>query len=186
MWLNIYLNPSPGHAGLETCSIDPLRSIELFATYSQTRPSSLSPDMNWVVSFLHLHTPPKVWTSVVTRSHVSCSIATAFHTPHMTLITDQSTTYKGVKISLHSSSLIKKQVSSPFPYKYQPSSGLSSSLLMKTSCLRLKLVELNSFASFNADDQRKTYVSNVSKYKNIHTTLSCWATVPLGNFYYLI
>ena len=35
---------------------------------------------------------------------------------------------------------------------------------MKTSCLRLKLVELNFFASFNADDQRKTYVSNVSKY----------------------
>ena len=26
---------------------------------------------------------------------------------------------------------------------------------MKTSCLRLKLVELNFFASFNADDQRK-------------------------------
>ena len=41
-------------------------------------------------------------------------------------------------------------------------SGLSSSLLMKTSCLRLKLVELNFFASFNADDQSKTYVSNVS------------------------
>ena len=36
---------------------------------------------------------------------------------------------------------------------------------MKTSCLRLKLVELNFFASFNADDQRKTYVSNVSKKK---------------------
>ena len=26
---------------------------------------------------------------------------------------------------------------------------------MKTSCLRLKLVELNFFASFNADDQSK-------------------------------
>ena len=48
--------------------------------------------------------------------------------------------------------------------KYQLSSGLSSSLLMKMSCLRLKLVELNFFASFNADDQRKTYVSDVSKY----------------------
>ena len=60
--------------------------------------------------------------------------------------------------------LIKTSVKSPFPYKCQPSSGLSSSLLMKTSCLRLKLVELNFFASFNADDQRKTYVSNVSKY----------------------
>ena len=36
---------------------------------------------------------------------------------------------------------------------------------MKTSCLRLKLVELNFFASFNADDQRKTYISNVPKCK---------------------
>ena len=44
------------------------------------------------------------------------------------------------------------------------SSGLSSYLLMKTSCLMLKLVELNFFASFNADDQSKTYVSNISKY----------------------
>ena len=38
---------------------------------------------------------------------------------------------------------------------------------MKTSCLRLKLVELNFFASINADDQRKTYVFNVSKYQNV-------------------
>ena len=84
-------------------------------------------------------------------------IATAFHTPHMTLITDQSTAYKGVKIDQNKCQVL-------FPHKYQPSSGLSSSLLMKTSCLRLKLVELNFFASFNADDQRKTYVSNISKY----------------------
>ena len=80
------------------------------------------------------------------------------------LATDQSTTSKGVKINLHSSSLIKNKCQVHFPYKYQPSSGLSSSLLMKTSCLRLKLVELNFFASFNAEDQRKTYVSNISKY----------------------
>ena len=38
-------------------------------------------------------------------------------------------------------------------YKYQPSSGQSSSLLMKASCLRLKLVELNFFTSFTTDDQ---------------------------------
>ena len=66
-------------------------------------------------------------------------------------------------VFLWSSALKLAKKSSPFLYKYQPSSGLSSSLLMKTSCLRLKLVELNFFASFNADDQRKTYVSNVSK-----------------------
>ena len=37
---------------------------------------------------------------------------------------------------------------------------------MKTSCLWLKLVELNFFASFNAYDQSKTNVPNITKYKN--------------------
>ena len=31
---------------------------------------------------------------------------------------------------------------------------------MKTSCLRLKLVELNFLVSFNTDDQSKTNVTN--------------------------
>ena len=31
---------------------------------------------------------------------------------------------------------------------------------MKTSCLRLKLVELNFLVSFNTDDQSKTDVAN--------------------------
>ena len=98
-----------------------------------------------------------------TFTHVRLNCNSSPH--HMTLIKDHSTTCIGVKINLHSStSLIKISVKSTFPYKYQPSSGLSSSLLMKTSCLRLKLVELNFFASFSADDQRKTYVSDVSKY----------------------
>ena len=47
-------------------------------------------------------------------------IETAFHTPHMTLITDQSTAYKGVKINLHSSSLIKTSVKSSFPVNTNP------------------------------------------------------------------
>ena len=58
-----------------------------------------------------------------------------------------------------------KQVSSSSPYIYHPLLVFSSSLLMKTSCLRLKLVELNFFASFNADDQSKlTYLTLL----NIH------------------
>ena len=55
------------------------------------------------------------------------------------------------------------KVSNHVLYKYQPSSGQSSSLLMKTSCLRLKLVELNFFASFTTDDQSTFNVSNTSK-----------------------
>ena len=39
---DIYLGPQPGLAGLETCSIDPLRSIELFATSFHTRPALLT------------------------------------------------------------------------------------------------------------------------------------------------
>ena len=33
---------------------------------------------------------------------------------------------------------------------------------MKTSCLRLKLVELNFLVSFNTDDQSKTDVANTA------------------------
>ena len=53
---------------------------------------------------------------------------------------------------------------------------------MKTSCLRLKLVELNFFASFNADDQRKiaflTYLKPKKKPKKnkklpVQENLSC-------------
>ena len=50
-------------------------------------------------------------------------------------------------------------------YKYQPSSGQSSSLLMKTSCLRLKLVELNFFASFTTDNQSTFNISNKCMWK---------------------
>ena len=46
------------------------------------------------------------------------------------------------------------------PYIYHPLQVFSSSLLMKTSCLRLKLVELNFLVSFNTDDQSKTDVAN--------------------------
>ena len=66
----------------------------------------------------------------------------ALLTPYMTLIMDQSTSTRGVNINLHSSSNQTCQV--PLHYINQPSSGQSSSLLMKTSCLRLKLVELTS------------------------------------------
>ena len=52
------------------------------------------------------------------------------------------------------------KVSNQFLYKYQPSSGQSSSLLMKASCLRLKLVELNFFPSFTTDDQSIFNVSS--------------------------
>ena len=67
-------------------------------------------------------------------------------------------------------------MSSPFPHKYQPSSGLSSSLLMKTSCLRLKLVELNFFASFNADDQRKKLM--YLTYLNTKHVIPCYHFYP--------
>ena len=96
------------------------------------------------MSSLHLQTPHK---GVKTHPHMSGLIEQVSSHPH----TDQSTSMQGVKIKLYSSSLITT-VSSPSTYINQTSSGQSSSLLMKASCLRLKLVE-NFFVSFDTDDQ---------------------------------
>ena len=48
------------------------------------------------------------------------------------------------------------------PFLNPPLQVFSSSLLMKTSCLRLKLVELNFLVSFNTDDQSQTDVANTA------------------------
>ena len=81
-------------------------------------------------------------------------IATVLHTPQtLSKITEPPA--KGVKINFHSSSSLIHKCQNYFPYIYHPLQVFSSSLLMKTSCLRLKLVELNFLVSFNTDDQRK-------------------------------
>ena len=86
-------------------------------------------------------------------------IATVLHTPQtLSKITEPPA--KGVKINLHSSSSLIHKCQNYFPYIYHPLQVFSSSLLMKTSCLRLKLVELNFLVSFNTDDQSKTDVAN--------------------------
>ena len=82
---------------------------------------------------------------------------------------------KGVKINLHSSSSLIHKCQNYFPYIYHPLQVFSSSLLMKTSCLRLKLVELNFFVSFNTDDQSKTDVANA-----INVITNC-LTVPTSS-----
>ena len=86
-------------------------------------------------------------------------IATVLHTPQ-TLSKITELPAKGVKINLHSSSSLIHKCQNYFPYIYHPLQVFSSSLLMKTSCLRLKLVELNFLVSFNTDDQSKTDVAN--------------------------
>ena len=89
-----------------------------------------------------------------------------------------------MRINLHSSSSLIHRCQNYSPYIYHPLQVFSSSLLMKTSCLRLKLVELNFLVSFNADDQSKTdvtYTVNVTTYKSKSSRwtfsikeLSCW------------
>ena len=64
--------------------------------------------------------------------------------------------------NFHSSSSLIHRCQNSSPYKYHPLQVFSSSLLMKTSCLRLKLVELNFLVSFNTDDQSKTDVANTA------------------------
>ena len=86
-------------------------------------------------------------------------IATVLLTPQ-TLSKISEPPAKGVKINLHSSSSLIHKCQNYFPYIYHPLQVFSSSLLMKTSCLRLKLVELNFLVSFNTDDQSKTDVAN--------------------------
>ena len=86
-------------------------------------------------------------------------IATVLHTPQtLSKITEPPA--KGVNISLHSSGSLIHKCQNYFPYIYHPLQVFSSSLLMKTSCLRLKLVELNFLVSFNTDDQSKTDIAN--------------------------
>ena len=116
--------------------------------------SSLTPDMNWVVSFLQV--PPKHFH---TFNRCQNLIATVLHTLQ-TLSKINEPPAKGVKTNLHSSSSLIHKCQNYFPYIYHPLQVFSSSLLMKTSCLRLKLVELNFLVSFNTDDQSKTDVAN--------------------------
>ena len=109
--------------------------------------SSLTPDMNWVMSFLQIF--PQTNLHVHKVSELNCNSS-----PHpVTLVKDHWTACQGVKINFHSSVLWSISVKIIFPYIYHPLQVFSSSLLMKTSCLRLKLVELNFLVSFNTDDQ---------------------------------
>ena len=60
------------------------------------------------------------------------------------------------------------------PYIYHPLQVFFSSLLMKTSCWRLKLVELNFLVSFNTDDQSKTDVANTVNVITYKSKSSRW------------
>ena len=79
-----------------------------------------------------------------------------------------------VKTSLHSSSSLIHKCQNYFPYIYHPLQVFTSSLLMKTSCLRLKLVELNFLVSFNTDDQSKTDVANAINVITYKSKSSRW------------
>ena len=85
-----------------------------------------------------------------------------------------------MNINLHSSSLIY-QVSNPFLHKYQSSSGQTSSLLMKTSHLRLKLVGLNFFASFMTENQSNFNISSPILSKSF---LSMTVSSKLGEYHF--
>ena len=156
MWLNIYLNPPPGHAGLETCSIDPQINWVVCHIKFQTKPSSLSPNANWVVSFLHLHTPHNKCGNTFTGLGL---IATAFHTPHWHWSQINQLPTKAWRLTFDQN---KCQVPL-FPINTNPLLVFLHLSWWRPLVWGWKLVELNFFASFSADDQRKTYVSNVSK-----------------------
>ena len=116
--------------------------------------SSLTPDMNWVVSFLQI--PPISYSHIQQVPELNCNSS-----PHLTGHCQRSLNclprvWKLIFTVLVLWSIGVKII---FPYIYHPLQVFSSSLLMKTSCLRLKLVELNFLVSFNTDDQSKTDVT---------------------------
>ena len=140
------------------------------------------------MSFLHLKI---IYRCENVSSHMRLN-CTSHLTPVMTLITDQSTFYSEVRKLNFTVHLWSFQVSNPFLHKYQPSSGQTSSLLMKTSHLSLKLVEFNFFASFTTDDQSNFNVSNTSKSSRWtfsiamtlhHIMCLLWSHFPLGPFH---
>ena len=148
MWLYTYLDVQLGPAGPRTCSID----YQLKAPQNQGQLFNTRHELSSVIPSSSPKSP----------SHVHrCQnlIATVLHTPQtLSKITEPPA--KGVKISLHSSGSLIHKCQNYSPYIYHPLQVFSSSLLMKTSCLRLKLVELNFLVSFNTDDQSKTDVAN--------------------------
>ena len=99
-------------------------------------------------------------------------IEQALLTPYMTRSTDQSTSIRGVNIKLHSSSLITKGVKSLSTIK----PTLFRSIFISPDEGLLYEVETswgNFFASFNADDQSISYVSNVSNRVKICSDFLC-------------
>ena len=95
--------------------------------------------------------------------------------PHLiTLVKDHWTTWQGVKINFTVQVLWSISVKIIFPIYITLFRSFSSSLLMKTSCLRLKLVELNFLVSFNTDDQSKTDVANTANIITYKTKSSRW------------
>ena len=149
MWLYIYLDVQLGPAGPRPVQLinqlkAPQHQGQLFNTrheLSSVIPSS-SPKK-------HFHMSNRCQNLIATVLHTLQTLSKINELPA-----------KGVKINLHSSSSLIHKCQNYFPYIYHPLQVFSSSLLMKTSCLRLKLVELNFLVSFNTDDQSKTDVAN--------------------------
>ena len=102
-----------------TCSIEHnLFNWSINWRHHNIKASSLTPDMNWVVSFLQV--PPKQFH---TFNRCQNLIATVLHTPQtLSKITEPPA--KGVNINLHSSSSLIHKCQNYFPLYISPSSGL--------------------------------------------------------------
>ena len=148
--------PSTRHAGLEICSIDP--HINWCCLPHKSNTDQALYHLTWieVMSFLHLL---GVWQNIDTCWSL---IATALHTIwHWSKITELPE--KVWRLTFHSStSLIIIGVKS-FSLYIPTLFCLSSSLLMKDLLFEVETSWVNFFASFNADNQRKICIYNISK-----------------------
>ena len=93
-------------------------SINWVATKINTGQVLLTPDMNWVMSFLHL--PTRVWQTHLHVLELNCNSSPH----HMTLIKDHWTTWKRCEDYFHSSNSLTQISVKSLPLYISPSSGL--------------------------------------------------------------
>ena len=138
-----------------TCSIElNLFKLSINWRHHNIKASSLTLDMNWVVSFLQV--PPNDFH---TFNRCQNLIATVLHTPQtLSKITEPPA--KGVNISLHSSGSLIHKCQNYFPLYISPSSGLFFISPDEDLLFEVETSWVNFLVSFNTDDQSKTDVAN--------------------------
>ena len=161
MWPFTYLDIQLGPVGQEIYSIE--LSIEDATTNNA---SSLTPDMNWVVSFLQ--------SPQITNSHVhQVSELDCKSSPHLTsTVKDHWTALPKVwELIITAQFFWSMGVKIQISLYISPSSGLFFISPDEDLLFEVETSRVNFLVSFNSDDQRNTDVRNHSRRHNIQNCL---------------